>query len=523
MISVIKKYNDVITIYKLKIVLFLLIIVSSIVLSFILPFRFILNFAQDDSFFYLKTAQNFVNGSGLTFDGINSTNGFHPLYFFIISLLFFFVNLFHTATPEFLFRTVFLLHLIMILSIVTINTKIISDINLHLNRNKTNLLLVVILFVLVFIRDFGLESHIGILIIAFYLSIRVKEIRSEKRFIVVKSICIILLFLTRIDYIFTIIPAMIFAEIVLSDEKKIKTLIIYFVSIIPVIVIYLSINYYFFNHYASISSMILNSFPQIQFLNNLEKLIYFNEKLFNQFARLVFFIFIIIFYLLIHSKKPNIKSIKFKFETNLVIICAGCFMWALINLAYNVHGLREWYLTTPVFIASLLLVILISNKKSLFYLTLIISLIIAVYVFYNTRLINLKFNSNYEYANILKSNLKPDDKIFQIDFCGIIGFFSERKLVNGDGLINSYEYYQYLKDHKIDDYLKKYNVNYYSTFSDKIIKQNDSIFCDIKYLNLYNNFNFCFLVSDLVLRLPFQWNHIAFSSSGEYYLFKISY
>ena len=37
-------------------------------------------FNIDDGFFYFKVARNFANGLGFTFDGINRTNGFHPLW-----------------------------------------------------------------------------------------------------------------------------------------------------------------------------------------------------------------------------------------------------------------------------------------------------------------------------------------------------------------------------------------------------------------------------------------------------------
>ena len=40
-------------------------------------------FPTDDSFYYFKTAQNVSEGFGFTFDRINLTNGFHPLWEFI--------------------------------------------------------------------------------------------------------------------------------------------------------------------------------------------------------------------------------------------------------------------------------------------------------------------------------------------------------------------------------------------------------------------------------------------------------
>jgi hypothetical protein len=40
-------------------------------------------FIRDDAFYYFKVAQNISEGRGVTFDGINPTNGFHPLWMLI--------------------------------------------------------------------------------------------------------------------------------------------------------------------------------------------------------------------------------------------------------------------------------------------------------------------------------------------------------------------------------------------------------------------------------------------------------
>ena len=53
-------------------------------------------YTSDDSYYYFKTAQNIVSGKGITFDGINPTNGFHPLWMAICVPVFYLtrVNLF---------------------------------------------------------------------------------------------------------------------------------------------------------------------------------------------------------------------------------------------------------------------------------------------------------------------------------------------------------------------------------------------------------------------------------------------
>ncbi len=50
----------------------------------LLPADSLLNwYSSDDAFYYYKVAENVVAGRGLTFDGINPTNGFHPLWMLI--------------------------------------------------------------------------------------------------------------------------------------------------------------------------------------------------------------------------------------------------------------------------------------------------------------------------------------------------------------------------------------------------------------------------------------------------------
>jgi hypothetical protein len=45
-------------------------------------------FNTDDAFYYFKTAQNIVEGHGVTFDGIARTNGFHPLWMIVLLPIF---------------------------------------------------------------------------------------------------------------------------------------------------------------------------------------------------------------------------------------------------------------------------------------------------------------------------------------------------------------------------------------------------------------------------------------------------
>src|ERR1700738_3382043 len=55
-------------------------------------------FFEDDFFYYLKVAQNLSRGLGSTFNGIVPTNGYHPLWFLVLTCFSFF-----TTNPKGLF------------------------------------------------------------------------------------------------------------------------------------------------------------------------------------------------------------------------------------------------------------------------------------------------------------------------------------------------------------------------------------------------------------------------------------
>src|SRR2546427_260168 len=40
----------------------------------------LIRFVQDDAFYYFEVARRLGSGQGSTFDGINPTNGYHPLW-----------------------------------------------------------------------------------------------------------------------------------------------------------------------------------------------------------------------------------------------------------------------------------------------------------------------------------------------------------------------------------------------------------------------------------------------------------
>ncbi len=53
-----------------------------------LSLRGLIQITADDAFYYLEIAQNVIQGKGSTFDGIHLTNGYQPLWLFVLLPIF---------------------------------------------------------------------------------------------------------------------------------------------------------------------------------------------------------------------------------------------------------------------------------------------------------------------------------------------------------------------------------------------------------------------------------------------------
>src|SRR5262245_20657161 len=53
--------------------------------AILLPDHRLVPFFNDDAFYYIQPASNIAAGNGPTFDGVNATNGYHPLYMLFLA------------------------------------------------------------------------------------------------------------------------------------------------------------------------------------------------------------------------------------------------------------------------------------------------------------------------------------------------------------------------------------------------------------------------------------------------------
>ncbi len=143
-------------------------------LAFFSSIEFLLNFADDDSFFYIKTAYNFSKGYGSTFDRVDMTNGYHPLWFLILAVYFFIINIFSSFTPELYYR--YTVILIILINAFTVYFIYLFFKNSSDEKYERQIFLFIPLFLtFVTIRDFGMETHLLCLLISLFLYLKSDE------------------------------------------------------------------------------------------------------------------------------------------------------------------------------------------------------------------------------------------------------------------------------------------------------------------------------------------------------------
>lgn len=474
-----------------------------------------MNFFHDDSFFYMKTAVNLATGMGSTFDGINETNGYHPLWFGLLALTFTVMKLFVQLSPEVVMRVVFFVHLAFCAGILSVNFKLLSLIVPRGTLRRSFLILALALVIPVLIRDFGVESHPAILIISVYFLARANEARVSKSKPFLRAGLLALLFLARTDLLYSVIPALILAEVVtIRPEVRWREMAIVTLVTGSTAILYFVYNYLSYGYIFQISAAISNAFPDTVIMKNFHKLFYNLHNLLNITSRFL----IVVLSAVVFVYRRNVYQREF--SVTLLFACLGSVAFCCLHIVFNNYGLREWYITMPDYIA-LLILVLAFIQTGRFYKPVVAGLtIVAVVGFYVLRIDSDKFDSVYHYSQLLKQSTHESDRIFQTDFSGLTGFFSERKVVNGDGFINSFEYRDYVTSGRLNEYFTDYAITHYSTYTFNKPDQKGSTFRDFIAGIYIADYEAVIRRKNEVLQVPYSFRHGPSSYFGFWYLFK---
>jgi hypothetical protein len=443
---------------------FTIFIVINISLSFFLPILFWVNFIYDDGCFYVKTAYNFSQGFGSTFDGVNPTNGYQPLWFIVLAAVFYVISLFAGGlSPQFLIRITIFIHFLLLyltfyytyrsFRIILPKHSVFASVFLSFSLCITP----------VFIRNVGMETSIATLLFAVYFWIKCREIVMKEDHFIYKIILLMLVVLTRVDFLSTLVPILILYECYDKDLRKYfgKLVRMSFPVILTAILYFLN-NYYNFGNFFTVSSFTKSHFGNIYLIQEPGHLLHF----FTYQAILsadVFILSAIVLFLVFkpHSEKGSVWR---QIEIFLLWILIGFILFTIQNILFNKEILREWYFAGPIFFMAISVTLILKNSRFLKASLAFVFMFVFIYYTYNARVVHQKYDSFYDYALELKELVPEGDEVLQIDYSGMIGLLSERRVVNGDGLINSFEFNEHVKNNTMKEYIKKYHIDYFSTY-----------------------------------------------------------
>jgi hypothetical protein len=428
----------------------------------------------DDSYYYFNTARNIVLGFGITFDRINSTNGFHPLWLLCLLPVYALVG----TEIEIPIRIISALLAIVAGLTMWIAYRVIDD---WLGRWAAFFALAM-MWHPVIINNFlnGLET--GLLILLVFLAVRLDqrwEVTSGCASVVRSATfggVLGLMFLSRLDSIFLVLC--IFAMWLLhcvshSDRSRSGSRRWLGITMAATVCgglggAYLLWDYLWFGHLMPISGALKSSFPTpIVSLRTLTK-----PHVFVHAVGVIGF-----WMLLVWTNFPRLSaphklvslSRSGKMPALFIPLWLGCTVHFLYELLFTKWGLEWWHFASHVAPRMLLGALVFALFTKHVTKPIIVSLVLLAAIISGTfSIVEIHVRGAHhepwlraaEWAKIHT----PADAVFAMTDSGFFGYFSERRTVNLDGVINSYAFQQVLRDGRLSAFLHESGVTYLADY-----------------------------------------------------------
>lgn len=431
------------------------------------PLRYVVGvMALDDCGYYLQVARNFSHGS-LSFDGINPTNGFHPLWFIFIAPIYMLVSHIDTA-----FQLVMLMSTVLAGASVFVLVRLCGKMGFGIAATAAAL---VMLLGAVFQKLYGMESWLLILLTIMLIERSVVFRVFEKRAVRGRQLALLgflagLVFLARLDsvfYVMSFLAAVSVAIVVCSMaterswKRRVGAIAVrgLWLLVPPAVLAacYFAWNYAIFGHLGPVSGSLKTTFPSISQSPPAIPLSRYGVPV-----------------LLILSG-ALISLIRRGAERAAGIICLasglGLMLLVFYIKLYFSGGVYVWYFAQQYVGAALgaallveAFVRLIDRHRARTFLNIAACVLLAILVSHR---IVVRYGKSrpggeepaYDAAIWARQNI-PEGAVCAMNWAGIFGYFADRQVVNLDGVINGYEYVDALEKGRFSQFLDKCKVQY---------------------------------------------------------------
>jgi hypothetical protein len=426
------------------------------------PTEFLISWFHDDSFFYLRTAQHVAAGDGSTFDGINLTNGYHPAWLLLVALLFKILPL-HDGPA---LRLVMGLETILYAGAVCLVVRIARAAGMRRWLIATTASAVL----LTGFADFGQEAHLCTLcsMLLVFLAIRAGSRTcqtGDARAVVLAGLAAAVTVFVRVDTILTVIGVGLVVAASAAHRSLPRALsraTFYFLPPATTVASIGIYNWFFFGHFETVSAFLKATTPA------LGRLVFFTHGTFGIRLRLALvflccgvFVVVVACRLLLRTRPGPAQVVLGAFASSSILYTAGL-------LVCGTTGPGSWHLA-PALVCAALCGGMLAEELTMPFprfgrwmavgATTIAILASGLYV-YKNRLHHDDKWGGYQLALWMPRHLPVDTVVFAVDGAGLPGFFAQRPVINGDGLINSWEYQDFVRRRDVATFLSRESVTH---------------------------------------------------------------
>ena len=427
--------------------------------------------STDDAYYYLNVARNAVRGNGLTFDGINTTNGFHPLWMLCLLLIYGIFDPGSSASFQAVFSLVAL--------IAGLNCWFAYRAALCVADRPAAATSIALLLVAPFASAFlnGLETGLLVLflLVLFEAMVRCDLASTRTRFRedMLLGLLLSLVFLSRLDSMFHIASVLGFVVWRAVRDHGVGvglvSALLKFVraSIPPILLVlpYLLWNTVAYGHAVPISGRLKSSFPAINFdpsrIGNLHTLFGTVQILFAAAG----------FLALLLMRSSGDHPTAGRGRKLVVVFWVGCVLHFLHGLFFMPWAAHWWHYASYVPVTLLVSAMLLDDITArvgrrtalIGGVAATTALLVAVTWYVDARIRGLHHGPWYAASLWIRDHL-PANAVVGMTDAGLVGYFCERPTVNLDGVINSYAYQLALRDHKLADFLRNCGVTHIADY-----------------------------------------------------------
>lgn len=448
------------------------------------PFEFALtNLLSDDSFYYFDIARNIAQGLGSTADGVNITNGYHPLWLLAILPFFAFFSsgqVFHVAPIQ----GVLLLSALLNLGVGILIYFVVS-------RYTESAWVKAAALGFWFFNPFmqyqmlnGLETALSIFFTALLIlaAIRVEESSSTMR-LLIAGIIGGLMMLSRLDTVFYFIGFLIFLMYRYGIRASIRPVLISGVAATIVVAPWLLWNMATFGTImtsSSVASTLVNHQLIVQdhgpsSLQTLKAVVYMTDRELRAlvpFTAIPAILFVLvglcIGWLFFGKGRPILERLRSRIPVE-VFIASGFVLLFIANASIRWTA-RPWYFIGINLFVAIFLGWFLEKLRQEGYLRPLVVVplaLLALFLFYvawDRNLENVAAPQKQMFETVLWMNENlPKDAVVGAFNSGIQSYFSTHRVVNLDGLVNN-EALAALKQKNVWGYMKDEGIEYLAEY-----------------------------------------------------------